>query len=122
MVTCFPKPAAGVLFALLMASPVLAANNGANGTSANAPGHDRVCLVTFNSESAVAAGRNVDVVGTKLLPRKAAQAQPLWVRHKTRARPGKPQDKSGSNRPIPRNPPLMQLRADPNIQDKSHHA
>jgi len=75
MRTYFPKPAAGVLFALLMASPVLAANNGANGNSANAPGHDRVCLVTFNSESAVAAGRNVDVVGTKLLPRKAAQAQ-----------------------------------------------
>jgi hypothetical protein len=49
-------------------------------------------------------------------------SQPLWVRHKTRARPGKPRDKSPNNPGIRRKTPLMLVRADPNIQDKSNHA
>ena len=36
------------------------------------PGHDRVCLITFDADG----GRNnTDVVGAKYLPRKAADAQ-----------------------------------------------
>jgi hypothetical protein len=49
-------------------------------------------------------------------------SQLLWVRHKGRARPGKPRDKSPHNPGIRRTTPLMQLRADPNIQDKSKYA
>ncbi len=41
----------------------------------NAPGHDRVCLITFKNEAAVSGGANVDVIRAKILPRKAAEAQ-----------------------------------------------
>lgn len=47
----------------------------AQGNRDNAPGQDRVCLVTFKDEASVAGGANVDVVSAKVLPRRAAQAQ-----------------------------------------------
>lgn len=43
----------------------------AQGKSADAPGHDRTCLV----ESSNGAWNDADVAGTKWLPRKAADAQ-----------------------------------------------
>lgn len=53
----------------LGAMPAIAESNNAN---ANAPGQDRVCLVTTGTPNSF---NDVDVVGTKWLPRKAAEAQ-----------------------------------------------
>ena len=53
-------------FLLATASVGVAAENKAN---ANAPGQDRVCLITFNKAGTSA---NADVTGAKILPRKAA--------------------------------------------------
>ena len=44
----------------------------AQGNSASAPGQDRTCLVTFSKPNTTA---DADVVSTKWLPRKAADAQ-----------------------------------------------
>ena len=44
----------------------------AQGNSGNAPGQDRVCLVTFKEAGTTA---NTAVTGAKILPRKAAEAQ-----------------------------------------------
>ena len=43
------------------------------GNSANAPGQDRVCLITFSQ--AGTPENNTDVASAKVLPRKAAEAQ-----------------------------------------------
>lgn len=43
--------------------------------NSNAPGQDRVCLITFNSQAEAQAGADDTVVSTKYLPRKAAEAQ-----------------------------------------------
>ncbi|OJX50024.1 MAG: hypothetical protein BGO81_05030 [Devosia sp. 66-22] len=43
--------------------------------NANAPGQDRVCLITFNTPAEAEAGADDTVVSTKYLPRKAAEAQ-----------------------------------------------
>jgi len=53
----------------LGAMPAIAESSNAN---ANAPGQDRVCLVTTGTPNSF---NDVDVVGTKWLPRKAAEAQ-----------------------------------------------
>ncbi|MDB5539985.1 MAG: hypothetical protein JWQ89_1712 [Devosia sp.] len=53
----------------LGSTPVLAQNNNANPA---APGQDRTCLVTTGTPN---SWNDVDVVGTKWLPRKAAEAQ-----------------------------------------------
>jgi ABC-type sugar transport system substrate-binding protein len=57
------------LVSALFALPAMAASNSAN---ANAPGQDRVCLVTTGTAN---SWKDTDVVSTKLLPRKAAEAQ-----------------------------------------------
>jgi hypothetical protein len=44
----------------------------AQGKSADAPGQDRTCLVTFSKPNSTA---DADVVSTKWLPRKAADTQ-----------------------------------------------
>ena len=54
--------------AVLMASGLALAQ----GNSQNAPGQDRVCLITFNKAG---TARNVDLTCAKILPRTAAQAQ-----------------------------------------------
>ena len=54
---------------LLSVGGAFAASEKAN---ENAPGQDRVCLITFNKAGTSA---NVDVTSAKVLPRKAAQAQ-----------------------------------------------
>ena len=54
---------------LLFCTVAYAAENNAN---ENAPGQDRVCLVTFGKTGTTA---NADVTGAKILPRKAAEAQ-----------------------------------------------
>ena len=41
----------------------------------DAPGQDRVCLVTFKDAAAKQSQANVGVVSAKMLPRKAAQSQ-----------------------------------------------
>jgi hypothetical protein len=53
--------------AIAVSAPALA-----QGNSPNAPGQDRVCLITFNKAGTSA---NADVTSAKLLPRKAAEAQ-----------------------------------------------
>ena len=53
----------------LGATGALGASNNAN---ANAPGQDRVCLVTTGTPNSF---NDSDVVATKWLPRKAAEAQ-----------------------------------------------
>jgi hypothetical protein len=50
-------------------APAFAQDNNANPA---APGQDRVCLVTTGTPNSF---NDVDVVGTKWLPRKAAEAQ-----------------------------------------------
>jgi hypothetical protein len=57
------------LVAASLAAPALAESSNAN---ANAPGQDRVCLVTTGTAN---SWNDVDVVSTKWLPRKAAEAQ-----------------------------------------------
>ena len=46
-----------------------------NKANANAPGQDRVCLITFGDHDQATAGADADIVSTKYLPRKAAEAQ-----------------------------------------------
>lgn len=65
---------AGAL-ALTFATGAIAQNNEARGNSANAPGQDRVCLLTFNDADNVAAGANADIVQAQWLPRRAAEQQ-----------------------------------------------
>lgn len=57
------------MIAVLLATPALAASNNANPA---APGQDRVCLVTTGKAD---SWNDSDVVSTKWLPRKAAEAQ-----------------------------------------------
>jgi hypothetical protein len=66
------KTLVGLSLAALMmigAAPVNAQNNNANPA---APGQDRTCLVTTREPN---SWNDVDVVGAKWLPRKAAEAQ-----------------------------------------------
>ena len=58
--------------AALMATGTVAL---AQGNSQNAPGQDRVCLVTFSDATAAESGANAGVTSAKILPRKAAEAQ-----------------------------------------------
>ena len=58
-----------VVGVLLAAAPVVAQDNNANPA---APGQDRVCLVTTGTPN---SWNDTDVVSTKWLPRKAAEAQ-----------------------------------------------
>lgn len=58
---------AGLAAAVLLTGSAVAQNN-----NPNAPGHDRVCLITFNKANTEA---NVDVVRARLLPRQGASAQ-----------------------------------------------
>ena len=58
-----------VVIMALGAAPALAQGNNAN---PEAPGQDRVCLVTTGTPNSF---NDVDVIGTKWLPRKAAEAQ-----------------------------------------------
>jgi hypothetical protein len=58
------------LFAAALATaPAFAESSNAN---ANAPGQDRICLVTTGTANSF---NDVDIVSTKWLPRKAAEAQ-----------------------------------------------
>ena len=61
--------AIAAMAALIAAAPVAAQSNKANPA---APGQDRVCLVTTGTPN---SWNDVDVVDTKWLPRKAAEAQ-----------------------------------------------
>lgn len=58
-----------VVIMALGAAPALAQGNNGN---PEAPGQDRVCLVTTGTPNSF---NDVDVIGTKWLPRKAAEAQ-----------------------------------------------
>lgn len=62
-------PTVIALVVTLTAAPSLAQNNNANPA---APGQDRTCLVTTGVPN---SWNDVDIVGTKWLPRKAAEAQ-----------------------------------------------
>ncbi len=65
---------AGALM-LALSGSALAQSNTNNGKSADAPGQDRVCLLTFNDAANVQAGADADIVKAQWLPRKAAEAQ-----------------------------------------------
>ncbi len=60
---------------LALAPGAFAQNNNGNGRSAEAPGQDRVCLLTFNDAANVEAGADADIVKAQWLPRQAAEAQ-----------------------------------------------
>jgi hypothetical protein len=46
-----------------------------NNANPNAPGQDRVCLITFGSHDQASAGADADIISAKYLPRKAAESQ-----------------------------------------------
>lgn len=59
--------------AMTVASGVATAQS--DNANANAPGQDRVCLISFGNHDQATAGADADIVSTKYLPRKAAEAQ-----------------------------------------------
>lgn len=65
-------PLIAIALGALVASAPLAI---AQGNRDNAPGQDRVCLVSFKDEASVSGGANVDVVRARYLPRNGAEAQ-----------------------------------------------
>ena len=69
---------------ILLAALALTAGS-AVAQNANAPGQDRVCLITFNTPAEAEAGADDTVVSTKYLPRKAAEAQAAQSGGKARA-------------------------------------
>ena len=62
----------GIALALALCGLGGSAYAASDKANANAPGQDRVCLVTFSKAGTSA---NTDVTSAKILPRKAAQAQ-----------------------------------------------
>ena len=60
--------------ALVMAAP-LSAQNATPGKSTDAPGQDKVCLITWGSAADAATGADATALSGKYLPRKAAEAQ-----------------------------------------------
>ena len=62
------------LAGLVLAAP-LAAQNATPGKSTDAPGQDRVCLITWGSAADAASGADATALSGKYLPRKAAEAQ-----------------------------------------------
>jgi hypothetical protein len=59
---------------LAMVAPLAASPNG-NGNSENAPGQDRVCLITWASVADANSGADATALSGKYLPRNAAEAQ-----------------------------------------------
>jgi hypothetical protein len=53
----------------------LAAQNATPGKSADAPGQDKVCLITWGSAADAASGADATALNGKYLPRRAAEAQ-----------------------------------------------
>ena len=70
--------------ALAMTAP-LAAQNATPGKSTDAPGQDRVCLITWGSAADAASGADATALSGKYLPRKAAEAQAAQSGGKARA-------------------------------------
>lgn len=60
--------------AALMTTP-LAAQSTDSGKSADAPGQDKVCLITWGSAADAATGADATALNGKYLPRKAAEQQ-----------------------------------------------
>ena len=60
--------------ALAMTAP-LAAQNATPGKSTDAPGQDRVCLITWASAADATSGADATALSGKYLPRKAAEEQ-----------------------------------------------
>lgn len=65
---------------LIASSAALAAFAGVaaaqpNGNSADAPGQDRVCLITWNTPADAQSGADATAVSGRYLPRRAAEAQ-----------------------------------------------
>lgn len=61
--------------AALVAAMPLAAQNATPGKSSDAPGQDRVCLITWSSAADAATGADATALSGKYLPRKAAEQQ-----------------------------------------------
>lgn len=61
--------------AAALATPAGFALAESSNANQNAPGQDRVCLITFGTHEQATAGGNADIISTKYLPRRAAQAQ-----------------------------------------------
>lgn len=60
--------------ALTLTAP-LAAQNATSGKSTDAPGQDRVCLITWATAADAASGADATALSGKYLPRKAAEKQ-----------------------------------------------
>jgi hypothetical protein len=69
------KLAMTTLAGAALASAPLAATNASPGKSADAPGQDKVCLITWGSAADAASGADATALSGKYLPRKAAEAQ-----------------------------------------------
>ena len=68
------------LFAAIIGACAIALSPGqaaaqSNNANPNAPGQDRVCLIAFGSHDEAITGADADIISTKYLPRKAAEAQ-----------------------------------------------
>jgi len=59
----------------LLAAPGAAGAFQAHGNSADAPGQDRVCLITWGSVADANSGADATALSGKYLPRRAAEAQ-----------------------------------------------
>jgi hypothetical protein len=58
-----------------LASVPLVATSASPGKSDDAPGQDKVCLITWGSAADAASGADATALSGKYLPRKAAEAQ-----------------------------------------------
>jgi hypothetical protein len=64
-----------LLFASLSAGLLAAPAAASPGNSADAPGQDKVCLITWGSAADANSGADATALSGKYLPRKAAEAQ-----------------------------------------------
>ena len=69
------KQIAATLAATAFLTAPLAAQPTGSGKSADAPGQDKVCLITWGSAADAASGADATALNGKYLPRKAAEAQ-----------------------------------------------
>ena len=69
------KQTAATLAAAALITAPLAAQSTTAGKSAEAPGQDKVCLITWASAADAATGADATALNGKYLPRKAAEQQ-----------------------------------------------
>jgi hypothetical protein len=81
----FRLPTAALAGVALTLTAPLAAQNATPGKSSDAPGQDRVCLITWGSAADASSGADSTALSGKYLPRNAAEAQASKSGGKARA-------------------------------------